>query len=90
MQIEKKRTAPTLERLNRYLIDYRNDRDLAMTTHHQDKVDRIYRQDSRIATWTAHYHAATSTTYAVRAGRFHFTPGTPPATQLRIQLEHDA
>ena len=71
-----------------YLADYRADRALVWTDLHRAAVDRIYRSDQRIASWTAHWHRASGTPYLVRGRQFTFLPDTPEAVRRSIESAH--
>lgn len=76
------------DRLHSYLEDYRRDRNLVWTTWQRAKVDRIYRTDPKIHSWTAHWHQRTGTPYLERRGQLLFPEDTAPETRLAVEQQH--
>lgn len=76
-------------RLQAYLNDYRQDRNMVFLTLHKAAVDRIYHQDElRIFSWRAWWHQRTGTPYLERRGQFIFPVGTSPSIQASIKHDH--
>lgn len=78
----------SLSRLLDYLEDYRADRALVWTDLHRAAVDRLYHQDERITTWTAHWHHASGTPYLHRHGRYLFHRDATSVTRTLITRTH--
>lgn len=76
------------DRLLSYLEDYRTDRNLVWTTWQRSQVDRIYRTDPKIHSWTAHWHQHTGTPYLVRRGQLVFPAGTSPDIIQAVTEHH--
>lgn len=75
-------------RLQAYLKDYRQDRNMVILTQHKEVVDRLYHEDPRIFSWRAWWHQRTGTPYLERKGQFIFPIGTSPSIQASIQHDH--
>ena len=74
--------------LKKYLADYAADRNMVFLTEHKAVVDRLYHEDSRIASWRAWWHNRTGTPYLERNGQFIFPIGTSPSIQASIKHDH--
>lgn len=75
-------------RLQAYLKDYREDRNMVFLSVHKAVVDRLYHQDPRITSWRAWWHQGSGTPYLERNGQFIFPIGTPPSIQASIKHDH--
>jgi len=75
-------------RLQAYLKDYREDRNMVFLSVHKAVVDRLYHQDPRITSWRAWWHQGSGTPYLERNGQFIFPIGTPPRIQASIKHDH--